>query len=158
MNTVRMPRTQRVTGSDGQVVNRKPIVGDLRWNGTVWRRWSGRRWARAAYSLHPGRLETATPLHQQPVVDEVSRQRALALAVEDQVATNAATVIFDGPRGVVLGYRRHVSHLAHAIMTMITGGLWAVVWLAMALGRREDRVQLEADPYGNVWVRPVAPA
>jgi hypothetical protein len=82
----------------------------------------------------------------------------LSLAVEDQVAANAATVIHDGPSGVVLAYRRPVSHVFHAVMTLLTGGLWAVVWLALALGRREDRVRLEADQWGNVWAQPVAAA
>ena len=82
----------------------------------------------------------------------------MALGVEDQVTTNRATVVFDGPSGVVLAYRRPISHLFHAAMTLVTGGLWSVVWLALALGRREDRVRLEADRWGNVWARPVAGA
>ncbi len=36
--------------------------------------------------------------------------------------------MLDGPTGAVLGHRRRVAHLFHAIMTVITGGLWAVVW------------------------------
>jgi hypothetical protein len=67
-------------------------------------------------------------------------------------------VVLEGPTGVVLGYRRRVSHLFHALLTILTAGVWAVIWLATALGRREDRIQLEADRWGNVWARPVAPA
>jgi hypothetical protein len=54
---------------------------------------------------------------------------ALERPVVDQVAANAANVILDGHSGVVLGYRSSVSHLGHALMTLLTGGLWAVVWL-----------------------------
>jgi len=75
--------------------------------------------------------------------------------VEDQVTTNSATVVFDGPNGIVLAYPRRIAHLFHAVMTIVTAGVWAVVWLAIALGRREDRVLLEADSWGNVWARPV---
>lgn len=142
----------------GEVVRRRPVAGDLRWDGSVWRRWSGRQWSVAAYSLHPDRLEVATPFGHQDHVDADKCRRAVALAVEDQVATNSATVVFDGPSGVVLSYRRPISHLGHALMTLITGGLWAVVWIPLALGRREDRVRLEADSWGNVWARPVAGA
>ena len=127
----------------------------MRWDGKAWKRWSGRRWARAAYSLYPDRLREATRLDQAPAIDKHSRQRAMALAVEDQVATNGATVILDGPSGVVLAYRRPVAHLLHAFLTVITGGLWAVVWLAIALGKREDQIQLESDFWGNVWARPI---
>ena len=150
---------QDVVGRDGTVARRKPVVGDMQWDGTVWRRWSGRRWATAAYSIDPERLRRAAPLHEDPqTVDEERRRRALALAVEDQVASNGATVVHDGPSGVVLSYRRSVSHGFHAALTLFTAGLWAVFWLATVLGRQDDRVRLEADKWGNVWAQPTAPA
>ncbi len=89
-------------------------------------------------------------------MSEQSRQRALALAVEEEVATNAGTVVLEGPNGVVVSYRRPVSHFLHAVLTVFTGGLWGVVWIAIALGRRDDRVRLEVDHWGNVWGRLVA--
>jgi len=151
-------RVEEVVSADGTSVRRKPIAGDMRWDGTSWKRWSGRRWTRAAYSLHPELLTDPGSFQQRPPITEKRRHRALSLAVEDQVAANAATVVLDGPSGVVLAYRRPVSHFLHAVMTLLTGGLWAVVWLALALGAREDRVRLEADLWGNVWARPVAAA
>jgi hypothetical protein len=155
MHTLLMARAQDIVERTGSVIRRKPVVGDMRWDGTVWKRWSGRRWTRAAYSLHPARLKLSTPFDHQFEIDAESRHHALALAVEDQVTTNSATVVFDGPNGVVLAYRRRVSHLFHAVMTILTGGVWAVVWIAFALGRREERVRLEADKWGNVWARQV---
>lgn len=82
----------------------------------------------------------------------------MSLVVEDQVTAKGATVILDGPGGVVLAYRRPVAHFFHAFMTVVTAGLWAVVWLAVTLGRREERVRFEVDPWGNVWARSVASA
>lgn len=128
----------------------------MRWDGRVWKRWSGRRWASAAYSLRPERLEVSEPLHREEPIDTARRRRALDLAVEDQVTTNGATVVFSGPNGVVLGYGRQAAHLFHAAMTVVTAGLWAVVWIAASLGRGEDRVRLEVDGWGNVWVRRVS--
>ncbi len=130
----------------------------MRWDDTERKRWSGRRWTRTAYSLHPELLTAPTRLQERPPLTEERRHRALGLAVEDQVAVQDASVILDGPSGVVLAYRRPVSHLFHAVMTLFTGGLWIVVWLAVALGGRENRVRLEADPWGNVWAQPVATA
>ena len=156
LHNLQMPRIQEVVSADGAYARRKPMAGDLHWDGTSWKRWSGRQWTRAAYSLHPELLTDPCPLQQHPPVAESRRHRVLSLAVEDQVAANAATVILDGPSGVVLAYRRPVSHFSHAVMTLLTGGLWGAVWLGLALGNREDRVRLEADQWGNVWARPVA--
>lgn len=142
--------------ADGSVVRRKPVIGDVRWDGKLWRRWSGRRWTRAAYSIHPDRLKSPARLDAEAPIDAAGRERVLALAVEDQVVANGATVILKGPHGVVLGYPRTVAHVAHAIMTFFTGGLWVVVWIAVSLGHREDRIRLEADDWGNVWSRSVA--
>ena len=51
-------------------------------------------------------------------------------------------------------YQRRVTHLGHFILTLLTGGLWGFVWLAVILSRGEDRVRYEVDPWGNIW--PVA--
>jgi hypothetical protein len=156
LHTVLVSRVQEVVRADGTVVQRKPVPGDLRWESTCWKRWTGRRWARALYSLQPELLVDPAPLHRRPPVAQERRQRALALAVEAQVANNAASVVLDGPSGVVLGYPRPVHHGLHAVMTLLTGGLWAVVWLALVLSRREDRFRLEVDQWGHVWARIVA--
>lgn len=153
-----MAKVQEVVDADGSLVRRKPVVGDLRWDGTSWKRWSGRRWTRAAYSLHPDRLRDPAPLHREPPVGEDRRRQALARAVEDQVTFNAATVVLDGPSRAVLAWRRRVPHLFHAFATLITAGLWAVIWIADVLGRREDRVLLEVDDWGNVWAQRVRSA
>ena len=136
----------------------KPVLGERAWDGTRWRRWSGRRWASAVYSLNAQRLKVATPLELDPRLDDARRAHALASAGEHQVSTNTATVLFEGPHGTVLAYRRRVSHGFHAVMTLFTGGLWAVVWLAVFLGRGEDRIRLEVDAWGNVWASRVTGA
>lgn len=142
----------------GMALGQKPAVGELRWDGELWRCWSGRRWARAAYAVNPARLKVATPFELEPRLDAPRRERALASAVEHQVSTNRAMVLFEGPSGTVLAYRRRVSHGFHAVMTLFTGGLWALIWLAMCLGSGEDRIRLEVDPWGNVWARRVTGA
>ena len=131
-------------------------AGDLRWDGEVWLRWTGRRWARALYSLRPDRLENPAPFADEDAAEPARRAKVLALAVEDQVVTSAATVVHVGPTGTVLGYRRRPSHAGHALMTLVTGGLWIPIWLIAASRPREDRVRLEADRWGNVWGRRVA--
>jgi hypothetical protein len=149
---------QEVVGPDGVVERRTPVPGDLHWDGTLWERYDGRRWRHAEYSLRPDRLRSASPLHDDPPIDEAARSRALALAVEDEVATAGATVVHDGPSGVVLSHRPSVSHGLHALLTLLTAGLWAVVWLYITFTNRDERVRFEVDGWGNVWTRPVTSA
>ena len=130
--------------------------GDLRWDGQDWLRWTGRRWARALYSLRPDRLHHPARFADEDAVEPARSANALALAVEDQVVTRAATVVHVGPTGTVLGYRRRTSHAGHALMTLMTGGLWTPVWLIAANRPHEVRVRLEADRWGNVWGTHVA--
>lgn len=153
-----MPRVQEVITSSGVVVHRTPVIGDLKWSGTVWRRWNGRKWSKAAYSLHSEQLRDPSFPEGRPALSEASQRRALDLAVEDQIATNAATVVFSGPTGTTLGYRRRVSHVFHAILTFLTAGLWAIGWLAFALSAGEDRVRFDVDSWGDVWMVPMAKA
>jgi len=153
-----MGLVQEVVAPSGEMVRRKPRYGDHCWDGEVWRRWSGRHWARARYSLHPEQLFSSTRIDDHPTIDPKRGRHALARAVGDQVASNDAIVVYDGPSGVVLAYQHPVSHLFHAVMTVITAGLWGVVWFVVALRQREDRVRFDIDPWGNVWATPVPAA
>ncbi|MBZ5741289.1 hypothetical protein [Nocardioides mangrovi] len=133
----------------------RPDVGDYGWTGRVWRRWSGRRWASPVSSLQRELLlGEATPA-TWPMVPPDRLVRGLALAVERQVSLYGADVVYDGPHGVVVAYRRRVSHVLHFVMTLLTGGLWAFVWLGVALSAREERRRLEIDAWGHVWAVPL---
>ncbi|MFS3127968.1 hypothetical protein ACLM5J_06150 [Nocardioides sp. Bht2] len=130
-----------------------PASGDYRWDGEVWRRWDGRRWAIALYALRPARLNDPRPLTEDPERDDEVRAWALERAIQDQILNNKATLLVQNSRGAVLGFRKPVSHFLHAVMTVVTAGLWAVIWAYSALTQREDRVMLDVDLWGNVWIR-----
>jgi hypothetical protein len=130
----------------------------MRWDGTQWRRWNGQRWVTAAYSRNPERLRLRLRLELDPPIPSAKRRKVLDRAVEDQVAANAASVVFEGPTGVILGYRRPPAHARHLIMSLLTAGLWTPVWIAAATRQREHRVRLSVDDWGNVWAETVASA
>lgn len=91
-----------------------------------------------------------------PVIGDETARRVMSSAVEDQVATNGATVVLDGAQGVILGYRRRTAHAFHAAMTLVTAGLWAPVWILSSLRPGEERIRLSVDAWGHVWATPVA--
>ena len=43
-----------------------------------------------------------------------------------------------------------VNHLLHLILTIVTVGLWGIVWIIVALTGGERRMQIAIDEYGNV--------
>jgi len=135
-------------------LNRDDVaVGTYQWRRGHWRRWSGLRWAKASFALHPERLEDPRSFDSYPELEPGERDRLLDLAVDGEVLRRAR-VLHRSERGVTLGYTRPVRHFAHALMTVATAGVWAVVWIVCAVRPREDRIRLEVDPWGNIW--PVA--
>jgi hypothetical protein len=47
------------------------------------------------------------------------------------------------------------NHVLHLILTIVTLGLWAIVWILMAILGGEKRRLVTVDPYGNVANRKV---
>jgi len=43
-----------------------------------------------------------------------------------------------------------VNHVLHLILTFITLGLWAIVWLILVITGGEKRQMVSVDEYGNV--------
>ena len=152
-----MRKVQDVLDVTGTPRRRKPEPGDTHWDGEAWQRWDGRRWTPAAYALHPELLKRPHGYRDAPELAAERRTHALEQVVADQVTSYGASVVLTTPTYVILGHRRRVSHLMHAVLTLVTGGLWAIVWLAAFLGGREERLRYEVDRWGNVWAQEVAP-
>lgn len=128
-----------------------PSAGDYRWDGERWRRWNGVEWASALYSLRTQRLSDPRPLSEDSPRDDEVRAWALERAVQDQALNNQAQVLTKGPDGAVLAFKPKIAHLAHALMTLITSGLWAAFWIYRVLTARGERYLLEVDAWGHVW-------
>lgn len=44
-----------------------------------------------------------------------------------------------------------VNHVLHLIISLVTCGLWAVVWLLLIItARKEQRIRISVDQYGNL--------
>lgn len=51
---------------------------------------------------------------------------------------------------LVSGHR--CNHLLHALLTLFLCGLWAPIWLILALSVREERQVITVDPSGQIYV------
>ena len=131
-----------------------PRVGTYRWHRRCWRRWSGRQWAEATYSAFPKRLEPAAGLGDLPRAARSPVASGCSSWRSTWRSSPAAGWCNRSSDGVTLAYQRSVTHVGHFILTLLTGGLWGFVWIAVILSRKENRVRYEVDPWGNIW--PVA--
>ena len=50
----------------------------------------------------------------------------------------------------VLAIGKPVSHLLHAILAVLTAGLWLIGWLIVTATGGEDRELVSVDSYGNI--------
>ena len=87
----------------------------------------------------------ATPAQQKrSLAGAVQREVFRGYRIESQTDFNA--VLIKGKRP---------NHVLHLILTIITAGLWAFVWIIVWAANRESRLMLSVDDYGNVLRQPV---
>jgi hypothetical protein len=52
----------------------------------------------------------------------------------------------------VLVSGKPINHVLHLLLTLVTFGLWAIVWILLAITGGEKRCVVSIDPYGNaLW-------
>jgi hypothetical protein len=56
------------------------------------------------------------------------------------------------PDRAILSKPASVNHVAHAILSLLTCGLWLIVWLLLALNSEPERRMLYVDQFGEVQV------
>lgn len=123
-----------------------------RWNARRkrWECWSGKQWAPALYSARPESLRQPTDPALGPRLSEEQRRSYMRKAVDQEVLAGATVVQQDGFTAV-LQHRRPVDHALHLLLTVLTVGAWGLVWLIMAIARKDERVRLAIDVHGHVW-------
>ena len=78
---------------------------------------------------------------------------------KELLARQVASLITQGRRvetqsdfQAVLLQGHRVNHLLHALITLFTVGLWAIVWIALAILGGEKRELVQVDEWGNPTV------
>ena len=89
---------------------------------------------------------------QEPISSE-KRNRIL----EEQILTHQANgKRLESQMGfqAVLVTENRPNHLIHLILTVLTGGLWALIWLYIVLTKKDRREILQVDEYGMTRLMP----
>lgn len=69
----------------------------------------------------------------------VARELAAGAELESQTPTNA-----------VLRSGKKVNHVLHAILSVLTAGIWLIVWAVLVLTNKKQRIVLSLDASGQV--------
>lgn len=76
------------------------------------------------------------------------RKAALARLIAQQVAQGARVESQSDYQAVLISGRR-VNHLLHLVLTVLTAGLWLLVWIYLAVTGGEKRSMAQVDEWGN---------
>ena len=96
-----------------------------------------------------------TEVPSGPTVNRLSadqRQALLAQTVATQVATGKR-VESQGPYNAIVVRGKPVNNVLHLILTLVTAGIWILVWIPLAIFGGEKRYQVSVDDFGNTSVQ-----
>ena len=85
-------------------------------------------------------------------MDAEERSSVLAAGVARYVAETRGRVAFQGPDRAVIITGRPVNHILHLLLTILTGGLWLIVWVVVAGTGGERVLELSVDDDGQLSV------
>lgn len=90
----------------------------------------------------------------QPTAAPEERKAALARAVATEVRGGWHVQSQTDYQAVMLKPGTKVNHLLHLILSLVTLGIWLIVWLFVAVThKREHRKVIDVDAFGGVNVQ-----
>lgn len=92
----------------------------------------------------------STSGEQQPATDN-ARKAQLAQGVQQEVV-QGGRVETQGDYNAVIRFGKPTNHVLHLILTVVTLGLWSMVWLVIFIinATSSKTITLNVDAYGNM--------
>jgi len=93
-------------------------------------------------------MTSSSPLE---TVTQEERKSRLSLAVRQEVAAGGR-IESQTDYTAIVRHGKPVNHILHLILTLVTAGLWAIVWIIVSIVAASGRkaVSLTVDEYGQV--------
>lgn len=125
--------------------------------GVVLRFWDGSAWTDHrsapddAQQSGPPRESGATPPTQFSTTPATDDERRNILAQQIQASAVRGLRVENQDRfQAILIEGQPVNHVLHVILTLVTCGLWGIVWIIIVATGGEKRHLITVDEYGNV--------
>jgi hypothetical protein len=93
-------------------------------------------------------METTTVATKSPE----QRKELLARAVANQVRQGGRVESTSDYQAVLVTGSKP-NHILHLILTLVTLGLWALIWIGVAILGGEKRMVIDIDEYGNTNIQ-----
>jgi hypothetical protein len=110
----------------------------------------------AASAPPPPATASPTPAQEPTVVkwDSERRKQALATAVANEVRAGWNVQSQTDYQAVMNIPAEKTNHILHLILTLLTLGLWVIVWIALVIIHKgEQREVISIDEYGNTNIQ-----
>jgi hypothetical protein len=78
------------------------------------------------------------------------RRQMVANAVQAEIFRGGVVQSQADTQAVVL-HGKQTNHILHLLLTLVTCGLWAIVWLILALTNKMSRVIITVDERGQLF-------
>lgn len=93
-------------------------------------------------------------MSQQPVSMLPVEQRTAALhSAVQSMAASGWVPLFVGETQATLRRGKRPNHVLHLLLSLVTVGLWVLVWAWLAIVKHERTVTLTVDAWGNITKR-----
>lgn len=92
---------------------------------------------------------------QDPVTETktVEQRKAILAQAVQQAVLRGGRIESQTDTMAVMVRGKPVNHILHLILTLVTVGLWGIVWLILVLTGGEKREMITVDDYGNVLIQ-----
>jgi len=86
--------------------------------------------------------------------DSERRKSAVASAVANEVRQGWNVQSQSDYQAVMIQYGKKPNHILHLLLTILTAGLWAIVWIILTItSKKEKREVITVDEYGNTNIQ-----
>ena len=92
---------------------------------------------------------------QTGVVSSAERKLLLEERIRLNIGNGGARVESRGDYEAVIVRGQRCNHVLHLLLTLVTLGLWLIVWVLVAIMTGGQRALLTVDEYGQVELHPL---